>query len=174
MNQWAIEFTKAMKGLTVMYGKQCTPEMLELYETILRPLTVEQLVLAVRLWIEDPKHVFFPLPAQLKSMVVIKMDPENEAAMVVEQICYAQASYGTDSIGMERARKKIGELGWSLIEMKGGWNRFWHELQEGVDGTIKSQLRKALIGLMDQKKQGDVNKLALGDFGLKLPTLDDR
>lgn len=181
METWEIEFLKAMKGLTIMYGKECPRELLALYEKVLKPLTVEQLVMAVALWIEDPKHVWFPLPAQLKAMVIIPPDREAEAALIVDRMCSAQSSYGVDSVGTERAQNKIGEVGWAVIEAKGGWQRFWNDLQkEGVDGTIRSQLRKSVMGMMDQQKQEQINRIALpngnpsrslGSLGIKLPEL---
>ena len=54
------------------------------------------------------------------------------AILILERMFQAQSSFGTDKIAMERAKEKIGEIGWAYIQTCGGWHSFWMRCQTDV------------------------------------------
>lgn len=156
MDQWEIEFLKAMKGLSLLYGKTMIPELLEIYRMVLKPLSVEEFILAISRWVEDPSHVFFPLPAQLKAMVDTPIS-EGEASLIAERIWTSLSRYGTDRHGTERAQDFINsEFGWAIVENSGGWESISRSVRSLDDGPIlKAQWRKSIFELMAKYRRGE-------------------
>lgn len=152
---WEVEFLKAMRGLTLLYNKAWSEDLAEIYRTILRPLTVPQLIRAIELWVNDPKNVFFPLPAQLKALVM-PQDTEGEAGLIAARIWKA-CSYGTDTLNETRAKNFIdSDVGWAVVQNSGGWSSFQGSVQNLSQGPIlQAQWRGAILEMMQKKKRGE-------------------
>lgn len=167
MNLWEIEFLKAMRGLSLMYGKECPREILDLYRTILHDLSVEQLIEAVALWIEDPKHVFFPLPAQLKEMVQPRTDTVGDAALIADRLWTALCRYSSDVEGEKKAKAFINsESGWGVVENQGGWSSFLrtNNISEADVTTLKAQWRTAIQAVPSFRRQKSPGLVRLGEL----------
>lgn len=154
MDRWEIEFLKAMRGLTILYNRACTEELLGIYRMVLKPLSVEELIKAVEIWVNDSKNVFFPLPAQLKVLVQPERDTEGEAGLIADRM-WAACSYGTDIVGTERAKNFIGEFGWAVVQNAGSWDTFNRSVTDMEQApSLKAQWRRSVFEMMQKKKIG--------------------
>lgn len=171
-----------MLGLSKIYDYTLSDPLIEIWNRVLRDLSKAELEFAVDEYVRGGSP-FFPKPGQIYQLVRPNQKIENaeaDAQIIVEKIYSVQASVGTDAEGCAKARERIGEAGWEYIKLVGGWYVFWMRCQtEGVDSTIKSQTRKALLGLMNQQKQTEVRtqiefKNLAQQIGLKMQSIPEK
>ena len=148
-----IELAKAMKALGELYDKQFSELLIDMWFSVLHDVTDQEFVNAIKAYVTDPKNVFFPKPAQILGLAKGVLDVESQASLIADNVFYCLRSYGTDQIGEERAKSRMGDVGWAYIKNGGGWATFVQSIKDEADVPIlKSQARKAIMGLLELKR----------------------
>jgi len=148
------DILKAMYGLGSVFKEKIDDNLIHIWCSVLKDLSPQELLMAVEVYCKDPENKFFPRVGQIYGLARPKPNFETEAQLLADRVYYAGCAYGADSEGIERARKKVGELGWKYIQNQGGFQKFIDLINEmGDPGTIKSQIRKSVIGLMEQNER---------------------
>lgn len=149
----------AIKGLLVMasayWREKLEDHVVEMYAEDLAEFAPEQIASALKQMRRDPKVRRFPLPAEIAALIAPPITPEDDAKEAATRILGAVPKFGwanpTD------ARAYIGELGWRVVEMQGGWQYLCETLKPSMVPTLQAQFRelakttqtRALTGTLD-------------------------
>ncbi len=145
----------ALRGLAEVYEKTLTEGLIKIWDRVLSDVSEEELASAVERYLKGPDSNFFPKPGTIYSLAKAIPDLETEAAWISEMIFTSVRLYGGDPIGTERARIKIGSVGWAYVISKGGWETIRTSVKSDDDIPIfQAQTRKALIGLIQRRNAG--------------------
>lgn len=159
-----------LKGFCDAYEKPMTEPLINIWATVLGDLSPEELSRASKEYLRGPNCAFFPKPGQIYQLARPDQS-EGEASLIADRI-WAACSYGTDSVGTERAKTFIGELGWAVVENHGGWSSFNRSVTSIDQGPIlKAQWRKSVSEMMLKKKRGEPITQQLTNDGISLKTL---
>jgi hypothetical protein len=149
------EIMVTLRGLGTIYDKEISEDLLQIWCSVLQGVTSEELTRAVRVYVTAAENVFFPKPGQIHAIAKGIVDLESEAVQITDSIFYCLRSYGPDPLGIDRTKKKIGEIGWLYIQSIGGWEAFVISVRSEDDvPIIKSQVRKSIMGLLQRKRSG--------------------
>ena len=127
------------------------------WNLILGDLSRQELADALETFLKSDQSKFFPKPGQLYALARPQPDLEGEAALLTDKIYYCLESYGSDAYGTERAKERIGELGWVYIQNLGGWTKFTTTVgmvEMSELGGEKARTRKSLMGILERQKCG--------------------
>jgi hypothetical protein len=167
---------KTLYGLSKIFDQNISDELVSIWSVVLGDLTDEELLKSVKAYCLDAESKYFPKPGQIYRLARPEMNTKEETAWISDQIFTSLRLYGTDAIGTERARHKIGEIGWAWIISCGGWASFVTSvISEEQVPTLKAQCRMALLGLMAKKKweqENASNTRSLRDFGVVLKQIE--
>jgi hypothetical protein len=168
-----------LHGLARIFDQVVDAQLTAIWLTVLGELSDEELVAAVKLYCIDAESKFFPKPGQIYRLARPEFDTKEEAAIIADNIFAALRAYGTDSVGTERARLKIGEIGWNWIANSGGWDTFVNRgIEEEQVPVLQSQCRLAILGFLFKRKydkeslQNETKVRSLKDFGLTIKSID--
>lgn len=166
MNKLA-EIMKLIAALGEYYDKALTPGQVAMYAQDLMVLEPEQLKQAILTYRNDPRNDRFPLPVKLKAMVGAAVNPEDEAIQISGRILGAIASVGPYQ--GQRARELIGEIGWQVVQMEGGWQTIC-EIETDDIPIRKAQWRNLAKSLIEHPRRPSVPMLPEpgGNGGAKL------
>jgi hypothetical protein len=142
----------AMLGLSKIYKEELTKELIEIWETVLDELTETEIKSAVRQYILNPKNVFFPKPGQIYGLVRIE-NTDEEAIFIANQIVGAISRIGP--YRSEDAKTYLGEIGWAVVCLRGGWQEVCNVESNDQIGILTAQLRDATKGIIGRKKRGE-------------------
>lgn len=146
MNKLA-EIMKLVAALGEYYDKALTPGQVAMYSQDLMELEPAQLAQAIISYRNDPRNDRFPLPVKLKSMIGVAVNPEDEAIQIAGRILAAIASVGPYQ--GQLARESIGEVGWQVVQMEGGWQTIC-EIQTDDIPIRKAQWRNLAKSLFER------------------------
>lgn len=144
-----VHFGKMLQVLATLSRIELTDEMIHLYFVALQDLNLQQIRQACLAVIKGTKP-FFPTAGELRA----KLQPETkeDAAIIADAIFSALRLYGSDSVGTERAKNKIGDIGWAWIKSIGGWATFVTSvIDEEQVPTLKAQCRLSLLSLFSKQ-----------------------
>lgn len=120
MNQRQVMDTKlSLLTLSVYYQKPLDDTTLVMYCEDLADYDFDQVQLAMRKYRQNPKNKFMPLPAQLIEMFSPQISEDQAAREITGRIVEAVSRFGYAR--GEDAKEYIGEIGWSVIQVYGGW-----------------------------------------------------
>lgn len=171
-----IEVTKILRGMALVYPTEITDELVQIYCLVLQELSIQELNQAVIRYMRSD-IAFFPKPGQLLAM--LKPTDEDQAAEVAARILTAMRKYGGDyPEHHQKARECMGEIGWHVVQLQGGWSAMltntsldtdigqaqWRKLalsvirkdslgQLGETPSLQSKEQKGLQGLSDIMKK---------------------
>lgn len=137
------EEQKKLKALFVAtsmyYGQQLQNEALALYVEDLSDLSFDSVSAALAEFRRDQRIIRVPLPAIIRAKInpePIDQDDDREAA---GRILAAISRCGW--CNQEQARNYIGELGWAVVQMQGGWEAVCGMVDEGNLPSFQAQWR---------------------------------
>jgi hypothetical protein len=137
------------------YGARIPDDALALYAEDLEDLPLESIQSALRDLRRDPKTTRLPLPAVIRQKLAPEaLSDEDLAIEAVNRIFQAVARFGWPN--PVAAREMIGEVGWRVVEMDGGWQTVCRELNEDNKvgyraqwkGLALVQIRRARMGIV--------------------------
>lgn len=116
-NQVAIALMNLSKIFNRALDRGGVATMLDLLDD----LSMEAILGAIRAYSLDGKNRFFPLPAQLRDLIL--KDPDNEAKAIeaIERIKMAISMFGYCK--ESKALEYIGPIGWQIVRGYGGWSQ---------------------------------------------------
>lgn len=141
------EIAKLIASLGEYYDKKLSPTQIAMYVDDLCELSSEDLATAIRIYRNDPKNSFFPLPGKLKALINPAPDPESEAALIAESIAGAIAK-----VGPYRS-PKLCLVAHQIISMAGGWQSLCELITYDNLATYKAQWRMAAKGLLGRAQR---------------------
>lgn len=145
------EIMKLVAALGEYYDKPLTPGQVAMYSQDLMGLSPEQLGQAILTYRNDPRNDRFPLPVKLKAMAGLAVNPEDEAIQISGRILGAIASIGPYQ--GQWARESIGEIGWQVVQMEGGWQTIC-EIETDDIPIRKAQWRNLAKSLIEHPRRG--------------------
>lgn len=143
------EITNAFCAFGEIYGVKVNQKLIPIWIRVLKKLTSEELEKGVDLYLQSDQ-AFFPRAGQIYQLGKHKTDNKNEASLITDSIFTAARRYGWDNVGIERAKRDIGPIGWKYITICGGWQTFVQSIiSEEQVSTLKAQARTSIQGLID-------------------------
>lgn len=152
-------------GLGIYYGMKLLPEQVDMYVEDLRDLDPNSLREAVIRYRNEPANVFFPRPAQLKGM----LEPSGDeiGRDVAARITTALGRFGGED-NNERAKAFIGEVGWEVVKLQGGWIELGKIPNLGDLKILQAQWRELAKTVITK------HKLGISQEAPRLPAPDKR
>lgn len=123
------------------YNKPVDRDMISMMVDDLSEFDFEKIMVAYKTFRLSPENKFFPLPAQIIS--IVKPTPSSEllSREIASRITGAVTKFGYSNTLL--AKEFIGELGWKVVERKGGWSYICENLGLSLDpGTFEAQARE--------------------------------
>lgn len=137
-------------GLAEYYDKTLTDTQLDMYVEDLIEIPPPDLMRAIRLYRNDARNAFFPIPAKLKGMIVLPDDQRARDAVALVMTAIARiGNYRTKD-----AQEFIGELGWEVVKLQGGWEEVCRSVTDDNKGIIQAQWRELAISLINKNRLG--------------------
>lgn len=165
MIQTKLHHAKVVTALAEYYSKSVSPNLLEMYVDDLMALSPEELQHAAKLYRCDGSNKFFPIPAVLIELVRPRQSAQDAARDAATLIldCLARDGYTNP----DRAKLRMGDLAWKVVERMGGWTRLCQEVTNQNLTTYAAQIRelaavvsrKAEMGLSDTPPPLPENKV---------------
>ena len=116
------------------YGRELKREVISMMVDDLIDLPLNDVLKAYDRYRQDHKNRTMPLPAQIMAILNPVLDPDNAAREILGRILDAQARFGYT--WPKEAREHVGEIGWGLVTVYGGWQNFCQGL--GVNFSFDS------------------------------------
>jgi len=129
----------------IYYGRDLNPQVLGMMVDDLSDLDASACIQAYRSYRRNPKNRTFPLPAQIREIVAPDqhIDAEALAREVAARIVGAVTKFGWPN--GRAAREFIGEEGWRIVELQGGWSHICENLGVTIPpSTFQAQVRDQL------------------------------
>ncbi len=173
--------------LAAYYEKSLTDQQVKIYsEQLADALTDEEVMLAVKLYYNDPKNEFFPRPvSKLIALVKKPIDNKDQAQNVVNLIKKAVVNHQSRWVEgyfnhydnsrqpvwvfynlkgeifdswKEAAKSEIGELGLTLVDQLGGWKRVCERFDQEPEGVVTGQVLRNAESVMNIAEVGKLNE----------------
>lgn len=157
-----VEFAKRMTALAnVIPNFVLSPTTLEMYERLLVPkLGWQRLCGALeRILLDRDTRDPFPSPRQIVALFEPQADPEANAVAAANAILEAISKDGYTN--PERARARMGELAWSIVESEGGWHKVCENVVVDRIPTYRAQWIKFALAKQTRALAGAPEKPAL-------------
>ena len=169
------EHKVALLGLAAYYDKPLTDQQLIMYsDQVSRLLSVDEMKLAAKLYIDDPKNEFFPRPvSKLIELIRKPVSTEDLSQNTTSLLMQAERKYGVHwSEGhfqggetvyqgkdisyrswSEAALSVFGEVGLRVVDRYGGWKNFCINVYESPDGVVRAQVTKLAVALQNSREK---------------------
>jgi len=149
------EYAKAIYALGEYYQLNLNAGQISMYAEDLLVLNPEELKEAILTYRRNPANVFFPKPGQLIAIIKPVETELDLGRLVAARIIQAVGKFG--NYRYEDAKAFIGELGWEVVKMQGGWNKLCaltsEELraeQPRMRDLAQSINKRAKLGTLEQ------------------------
>lgn len=154
------EFLERMVALAnLIPGYVLAKETIAMYEKLLVPkLGWDRLCELLELAMLERKGSDrgFPTPRDLLSLHEPQDDPESQAIVAANGIVEAIAKDGHTNA--DRARARMGSLGWAVVQAEGGWWAVTAKVKEDQIPTFRAQWTKLALSIL---KRGPAPRPAL-------------
>lgn len=125
------------------------------------PLSPEELERGVRAALRSGKHVTMPTPNQLFQLCRPEISKKQVATEVSARIVTAVKRFGYP--WPHEAREFVGEVGWKVIELQGGWAQVCEQMNNSRIPMFQAQFRELAETVIIKAETGDL------DFPPQLP-----
>lgn len=134
----------AIKRLLIMasayWREKLDDHVVEMYAEDLSEFGVEQIKAALTKMRRDTSVTRFPLPSKIAALIQPQISSDDEAREAAARIFAAVPKFGWCNQRM--AREYIGELGWRVVELQGGWTYLCETLKPNMAPTLQAQFRE--------------------------------
>ncbi len=162
-------FLSRMAVLAQLYpGFILSKEIIAIYDQELSSLGYDRASFAIEAIIKNRRSRDpFPSIADIRDVIEPKIDPRLQAADVASRIMSAVPKFGSgryqsgDGLKELHAKVKehIGELGWEVVKVMGGWFRVCEQLEDTDTGTFRAQVRELAESTYRRAEAGLLNQL---------------
>lgn len=161
------------------YGAKLEDDVARLYASDLADLPFAQVEAAYASWRRNPTNVRAPLPAGIRAIVQPRPDDKSVAVDLAKKLGTLLSKHGAwwpktsrpdggdlfIGAGKEHPTLKaalvaeFGELGFEVVERRGGWHRMHIEFTQSEPGVFNAQLRDHIQAVMDLARSGQLHRL---------------
>lgn len=172
-----------LEAMGVYYSKQLNPQALSMMVSDLEDLPIELVLMAIKKYRQNPKNRTFPLPAQIREVITPQTDDRSLSIELSRKVLKALNNHGwswqhgyyengkpyfEDDKGnrfnnfRDAVVSELGNLGWEIIETRGGWQNLALMANEQEEGIYAAQLRDQIEATLKNKKAGvDISKIQI-------------
>jgi hypothetical protein len=134
--------------MAAYYQHLLTDEVLCMYVQDLADLPYDAVVEAMQRIRREAGRRFCPLPGDIRALVEAKASPAGEANEIAGRILTAMTRYGYTQPA--RAEAFIGDIGWSVVQLQGGWRHICNTLLADDSRTFFAQCRDVARSLLEK------------------------
>lgn len=149
--------SKAIKREIILtaayYGRELFDDVVNMYCDDLEEYSEHVVIEAYKEYRRNPKNKFMPLPAQIIEIIDPVETTESQAVESSARIFSAVTRFGHNNVGP--AREYIGELGWEVVRLYGGWGRLCENLTPGQIPILQAQFREIAKSVYNKNIRGD-------------------
>lgn len=132
--------TEILIGFAEMCGERLTDTRMKAYLFALKDLSVDELKASVFKLMNDPSLTRFPMPGKILEHARPQISTEDDAKEAAARIIHAVSKFGW--CNRQEARAYIGELGWQVVEMQGGWVNLCENMRPNMIPNLQAQFRE--------------------------------
>lgn len=130
------------------YGLEMRPQVLAMYAEDLADLPPQAVLDAYKAYRRDPANKTPPLPAQIRKMLTPSANNKQIAQEIAQRCFGAIRKFGYTK--PKEAKAYIGDVGWKLIETRGGWTFHCQNTMESDVPILTAQFRDSLTSYVEQ------------------------
>lgn len=147
------EFAGIIYAIAEMTNTVVSDFMLQLYDEQLSPLGYPKVNAALkRVFADAGARKGFPTVNDIKKeMGASELNPDDEANLIAGNIVGAIRRIG--SYNHEGAREAIGEIGWKVVNMLGGWAPLCERVHDDDLPTYTAQFRQMAKAMLNNQKR---------------------
>jgi hypothetical protein len=171
-----------LESLAIFYNLRLNDTVIEIFMACLQELTSQEVKVGFEKYMKSADSKFFPRPGQIYELARPKLSARAQASLVADTI-FALINGPYDATGTEKARQKIGEVGWIWVKQMGGWQVLCQSITCFSQVPImKAQCRDAIAALIENSNCGtsliapfaieSTQPRSLEDFGVKLNSIE--
>ena len=142
--------------MTAYYQITLDDYILDMYASDLKDFSSADISNAFSTLRKDPKVSRFPMPAKIISVLSPKTTDLDNSNEVAQRIFGAVKKFGWSN--REDAKTYIGDLGWKVVDMTGGWGQLCETLNDRMIPTLTAQYRDLAKGLMTKARAGQLDR----------------
>lgn len=178
------KLTQTFALYAAYYRAKFEDEILRMYAEDLSDLDYPAVNRALETYRRDPRNKTMPMPSQIREKLTPQVDHESVAREIAARIGGAITKFGWAS--SDRAREYIGEIGWRIVETRGGWTNLCQNHGVTIDPTafeaqVREQAKAAVkygdqalgqaIGIAGGGRRGEIQ--SIGEIIRSLPGKED-
>lgn len=159
MSQEAIQNLKLfIAGISLYYGKELPDMVIGMYAEDLQDLPFERVKEAYREIAKSSGARRMPLPGEIRALInpIGTDSAEDDAREAASRIGAAVSKFGWNN--ETRAQEYIGELGWQVVTMQGGWATLCESLTFNNSGILAAQWRELAEVLRKKARNGTLGQ----------------
>lgn len=122
------------------YRSNMNSDVVEMYMGILEKYSFEQIMHAITTYSQNQKNRFMFLAADLVSIIDPQPSDDSLAREISAKISAAVTKFGYPN--PTEARTYIGEIGWLVVEKRGGWSHICQNLRTDEVASFDAQNRE--------------------------------
>jgi len=154
------ELSKIIKSLGSLYNKNLDINSIEMMINLLNKYDFEKVKLAYENYLSGPKGNFFPMPNQIIEILNPSLSNDAKANQIARMIPEAISKFGWNN--PSEAKEYIGEIGWHIVQSKGGWLDVCNFHGSDWDvGTFHAQARDSAKAIIEASSLG-LHRQAIG------------
>lgn len=163
------QLKKRILTASVYYGKPLSVDVIDMYVEFLIDLSFTDVMEAIRAYCVNGKNRFMFNAAQIRELVFPEPDQDSVAREISSRITQSITKFGW--CNSAAAKDYIGEIGWEVVNRKGGWANICQNHGITIDPTVfEAQTRElAKVQIVCGKNPTYENLLQATSYGkLKL------
>lgn len=160
--------------IAMLYEKELPAHFLNKMIDEIKDLSADNVLKALKAFRTNNKNKTWPRPSDIRALINPSLSVETQANQIARMIPEAISKFGWPN--PDEAKAYIGEIGWQIVQSKGGWvdvcNYHGNEWDVGTfhaqaRDTAKSIIEASALGLHKQaigyaeKNQFSIDKLDL-------------
>lgn len=131
-----------------------TPAIIQMVEDM-SDLNFFEVMSVLKNWGRTEKT--FPYPSDIREKVLPEINADDDAVDCANLIISAIGSCGYTNPG--RAREKIGELGWAVVDRMGGWKHLCETLSLENETTYRAQIRSYVLTVRKRALRDELDEV---------------
>lgn len=140
-----------IQNMATYYGRKFDRPVISMMIDDLQDLPFVQVEMGYNAYRKNAKNTFFPLPAAIRQLILPEPTEDMQAREIASRISQAVTKFGHPN--ELEAQEFVGEVGWRVVQRKGGWNYICQNLGVTLDATVfEAQTRElAKVEILTQK-----------------------
>jgi hypothetical protein len=155
-----LELSKVIKSVASIYNKSLDIGAIEMMIDLFEGYELEKIKSAYKHFMSTAKASHFPMPGQIIEILNPSLSTEAKANQIARMIPEAILKFGYPN--PTEAKAYIGEIGWQIVQSKGGWFDVCNYHGDVWDaGTFHAQARDSAKAIIEASALG-LHRQAIG------------